>query len=223
MRTSPVAFLSEDRWVGVAAFAAAVTHGAANAIAAAILNVAILRELIAGDFGPGHLVTWRWSSLGTQSLRPAEHGEWLDGYEVPDGLESGFAELARLLTKAKVDLPVLAANPWLAAHDPSLWVTSKPNRGGGWRSHETLVIALLAVDMLPGAPISALRRSVATDGDSDTIGAVTGALLGAAGTEWPEVLDRFESRYQAWIVKEADDYEFAASPPLVGVARRLLA
>lgn len=213
MRTSPVAFLAEDRWVGVAAFAAAITHGAANAIAAAILNVAVLRNLLNGVVKPGMLVEHAaMLASNAESFGLLNTGEWLDGYEVPNGLQSGFDELVRLLGIAQSALPGLRANPWDLDSDPSLHITSKAPRGGGWRSHETLVIALLAVDMLPDAPMDALRRSAATDGDSDTIGAVTGALLGAAGTQWPDVMDRFESRYQKWIVNEADHYEFVTAP-----------
>ncbi len=80
-----------------------------------------------------------------------------------------------------------------------------------------LVIALLAVDMFPGNGWEAVRRSVTTDGDSDTIGAVTGALVGASGDaflrSWPTLRHRFEPRYVRWIEWEADDF------PFVGPAR----
>lgn len=49
----------------------------------------------------------------------------------------------------------------------------------GWLSHETLVCAALCLDLFPEDPWSAVRRSVTTDGDSDTIAAVTGALAGS--------------------------------------------
>jgi ADP-ribosylglycohydrolase len=107
-------------------------------------------------------------------------------------------------------LPGLKADPWATDSDPSLHIG-----GGGWRAHETLVIALLAADMLPDNPWLALRRSAATDGDSDTIGAVTGGILGAMyPTEflamWTELRGRFEDRYVRWIENEADNYVFAA-------------
>lgn len=205
MRTSPVAFLSEDRWVGVAAYAAAITHGNANAIAAAILNVAILRELLRKEIKPGELI----GRALTLASDPGAHGllevgEWLDGLDVD--LEEGFEFLVGLLTTAWLSLDDLQAHPWDGKNsDPSLVLDN-----GGWRSPHTLVIALLAVDMLPDDPWDALRRSITTDGDSDTIGAVTGALLGAAGTVWPQgVFERLEPRYQRWITNEADDYTFS--------------
>lgn len=204
MRTSPVAFVSEDRWVGIAAYAAAITHGAPNAIAAAILNVAILRELLRGEIKPGQLIERALElAKDPQANGLLDVGEWLDGFDADLG--EGFVFLVKLLEIAYEELPYLQLHPWAKDADPSLILDN-----GGWRSPHTLVIALMAVDMLPDDPWDALRRSITTDGDSDTIGAVTGALLGAAGTVWPEgVFIRLEPRYQRWILNEADDYEFA--------------
>ena len=220
MRTSPVAFVADDRWVGVAAFAAAITHGSANGIAAAILNVAVLRAIMAGKVSQGNTI----DAARVMASDPASYGllnvgEWLDGYDVD--IAPGFAELARLLDIAAKALPELRANPWAPNSDPSLHIG-----GGGWRAHECLVIALLASDMFPADPWSALRRAVASDGDSDTLGAVAGALLGALypdvfTTAWNDGLrDRFEPRYVAWIENEADHYQFA--PEHTSWLKRLL-
>jgi ADP-ribosylglycohydrolase len=214
MRTSPTAFLPEDRWVGVTAYAAALTHGSATGIAAAILDVAILRDILEGKATVGNLL-WHAFELAEspEEYGLTEVGDWLDGYEVD--LARGFAFIHGLLEDALAALPELRGNPWGSDSDPSLAVPEGHNRGGGWRAPFTLVIALLAADMLPGKPMEALRRAVTTDGDSDTIGAVTGALLGAAYPEvftkaWDSGLrERFEPRYVAWIEEEADDYEFA--------------
>ena len=204
MRTSPVAFVADDRWVGVAAFAAAVTHGTANAIAAAILNVAVLRAALRGEVEPGNTVALALAMASDpEQYGLLNVGEWLDDY--PIDLKPGFDELSRLLSIAFLSLPNLLSDPWARNSDPSRLIG-----GGGWRAHETLVIALLAADMFPGDPWEALRRSVTTDGDSDTIGAVAGAILGALypGYTWPDVLDRMEPRYARWIA-ESDDYRFA--------------
>lgn len=223
MRTSAAAFLPQDRWVGATAFAAAVTHGAANAIAAAILDVAILRELLAGKIRPGQLVhRARYLARNPGENGLLDTGEWLEDFATPGGLQSGFDELVRLLGKAMVAMPRLRKQPWATDSDPSGLIGGGYN-GGGWRAHETLVIALMAVDMLPNDPWLALRRSVTTAGDSDTIGAVTGALLGAAGTLWPKgVFVRLEPRYQRWILNEADDYEFLPTEPESGLIKKIL-
>jgi ADP-ribosylglycohydrolase len=229
MRTSPTAFLPEDRWVGVSAFAAALTHGTANGVAAAILNAAILRDLLDGEVKPGALVARAWTlASDPDHYGLLDVGEWLDGYEVD--LQPGFAELARLLLEALVMLPALRENPWEGRKsDPSVHIG-----GGGWRAHETIVIALLALDMFPGDGWEGLRRSVVSDGDSDTIGAVAGGLVGAAypglfidawygegKVLFPPLRERFESRYVAWI-EEADQYALVAPKPRRSWLRRLV-
>lgn len=214
MRTSPCAFLPEDRWVGITAFAAAITHGTANAIAAAILNVAILRNIMAGRVQAGGLLAHAQFLCDNFEATGNETGEWLEGYKVD--LEAGFAELARLIEGALKVLPLLQKNPWDRNSDPSLHVGGSTHGGGGWRGHETLVIALLAIDMFVDNDGDtsdcwmALRRSVTTDGDSDTIGAVTGGLLGAAYpgefyAGWNDYSSQFEKIYVTWI-EEADSY-----------------
>lgn len=221
MRTSPTAFLPEDRWVGVTAFAAAVTHGTANGIAAAILNVAILREILAQKIKPGELLA-RALQLATH---PAENGllevgDWLTGLDVD--LVEGFDFITVRVAMALQELPKLQADPWATTSDPSLVLDN-----GGWRSPHTLVIALLALDMFPGDAWSAVRRAVTTDGDSDTIGAVAGALAGAAYPDvflsaWPSLRGRFEERYLRWIELEADEYPFEVESAPRGLFHRLL-
>jgi ADP-ribosylglycohydrolase len=192
--------------VGVTAFAAAVTHGTANGIAAAILMVRLLRDILAGHVRPGNLRAWAMQLASRpEHFGLTEVGEWLDGYEVD--LVKGFEFLADLLALAAQRLPELTEDPWALDSDPSLHLGN-----GGWRAPHTLVIALLAADMLPGDPWGALRRAVTTDGDSDTIGAVAGAILGAAYPQvftnaWGELGKRFEARYIAEIAA-ADEYPF---------------
>jgi ADP-ribosylglycohydrolase len=201
MRVSPAAFT--DRWAGIAAFSAAITHGTANGIASAILNTAVLRYAS----GIGRSVDDQHTPLTRLALTMAkdpvtyrllEVGEWLAPLKVD--LREGFAQLADTLTQTHAALIDFRADPW--GEDPCLY------GGAGWRAHECLATALLAVDALPGNPWEALRRAVTTDGDSDSIGAVAGGLLGAAyGPFWPDatVLTRIEPRYLAWIA-EADRY-----------------
>lgn len=206
MRTSACAFLPQRDWVGITALAAAITHGTANAIAAAILNVAILRALIDKKVAPGNVVNYaHYLCQNPRSNGLLNVGPWLHGYEV--NLTQGFDSLKGLLTQAQKALPGLKAAPWDVQGDPSRIIG-----GGGWRSHETIVIALMALDMLAGDPWASLRRAVASDGDSDTLGAVAGGLVGAAypgvfSTEWESGLrDAFETRYVKEIEEEADHY-----------------
>lgn len=205
MRTASTALLPEDRWVGITALAAAITHGTPNGVAAAILMTAIIRGVLSGDDHRGHLLEYALElSLNADEYGLTDTGEWLQGYRI--GLGSGFQELSRLTELALDNLSALRAEPWRRASDPSLLIG-----GGGWRAHETLIIALTAADMFPDDPWEALRRSVTSDGDSDTIGAVAGAILGAVHPEaftrrWDELRGRLEDRYVSWIEQEADHY-----------------
>jgi ADP-ribosylglycohydrolase len=52
--------------------------------------------------------------------------------------------------------------------------------GEGWVAEEALGCALVCLLTFPGDPANALRRAAFTNGDSDSIGAITGALAGAA-------------------------------------------
>lgn len=218
MRATPTAFLPEDIWVGVTAFAAAVTHGTANGIASAILNVALLRDIMVGNAKVGKL-TERALELATSPARYGllDTGTWLEDFMTAEKLAEGFEFLVTMLIKMTEELPRLQGAPWMGDADPSLqpstWDT--PTRGGGWRAHSCLGAAILAVDMIPNKPYLALRRAVTTDGDSDSIGAVAGGLIGALYPDcflklWgdPSFRDRFETRYIDWIENEADDYPF---------------
>jgi ADP-ribosylglycohydrolase len=62
----------------------------------------------------------------------------------------------------------------------------KPNQdpcdvaGEGWVAEEALMVALHTLLTFPDDPTSALRRAAFTNGDSDSIASITGALAGAA-------------------------------------------
>lgn len=197
MRTSPVAFTDEP--VGIAAFAAAITHGTPNAVAAAILNTELLRLIVsAGRNAPAGALS---ATALDMARRPADYGlldvgPWLDGLDVD--LLAGFDALTQLLIVTTAALEHgYAADPW--AFDPCL------AGGEGWRAHECLATALLSADAFPEDGWLALRRAVTTGGDSDSIGAVAGGLLGALhGRFWPkDTLARLEPRYRAEITRAA--------------------
>lgn len=217
MRATPTAFLPEDIWVGVTAFAAAVTHGTANGIASAILNVALLRDIIAGKAKEGQLTERAWFlARNAEKLGLLDTGTWLEDFMTAEQLNRGFGFLCTMLAQMAQELPKLQGDPWAFKADPSLQPSTSDGgmRGGGWRAHSCLGAAILAVDMLPGKPFLALRRAVTTDGDSDSIGAVAGGLIGALYPNcflkvWDEGFrDRFETRYINWIELESDDYPF---------------
>lgn len=200
MRVSPTAFLPEDTWVGAAAVSAAVTHASPMCVAAAILDAAIIRTCLAGEIGPGQAL----SHALTLAREPESFGlldpcGWVA--ELCLDLKAGFAEVEDALRNAEKGLHHLAKNP--RSGDPCEY------GGEGWVAHECLATALLCVDLFPDDPWNALWRATITGGDSDSIAAVAGAVLGASFDDpWPgKAVARLERRYREWII-ESDSYVF---------------
>lgn len=195
MRVTPAAFA--DDWAGIAAFSAAITHGTPNGIAAALLNAATLRYAWGTAKFTDELPLTQYAYRVALNPGPLLNVErWLTPLQVD--LKSGFRQCAEVLHRCKAALPQFRADPW--ATDPC------EVGGGGWRAHECLAVALLSVDACFHDPWEALRRAVTTDGDSDSIGAVAGGLLGARyGAFWPSTaLERLEPRYQVEIAGAAN-------------------
>jgi ADP-ribosylglycohydrolase len=224
MRTSPAAFLPRHLWRPVAAWQAATTHGKASGIAATLVTTAIIREAARGALRPGNALGFA-IELSTHPALLAGVGDWLAGHpkaataaEAEAFLAAGMREVETVLRHAHRALDAFRADPW--AKDPCRYA------GEGWRAQETLAVALLCVDALPNSPIDALRRATVTNGDSDSIAAVAGAILGALhtnpqSTDWADRLDpgyrawinslwpahwadRLEPRYRAWIAESAN-------------------
>lgn len=222
MRVAPAAFLPDDLWAPVAAFQAAVTHGSRTGIASALLTAYVIRAAANGKLKPGHVLEFALNAAikaaNTTSGGPmcAGVGPWLKGLPGLEGsgnkdvaafLAPGFHACASALKGALMGLDALQEDTW--AVDPCVF------GGEGWRGHEALATALLCVDALPGKPVEALRRAAVTGGDSDSIAAIAGAILGALYDDpWPgEWLGRLEDRY-ADEISDAVDCEFDMMPSL---------
>lgn len=238
MRVSPAAFLANGRWQAMAAYQAALTHGGWIGIAASVVQAAIVRHAAAGNIDPGetslvayhiakgtkgfdHITDgcakwlqplivkdgdpdpedpWQWAYTG-KSIRPrpaVPHSV----VELWEALHQGFLDLANVLANSANMVAEFQAHPW--AEDPCKY------GGQGWRAQHALATALLAADTFPNDPKLALRRAVTTNGDSDSIAAVAGAVIGALHENpWPkEWFHRLEPRYQRWIAL-ADGYAFS--------------
>jgi ADP-ribosylglycohydrolase len=198
MRVAAAAFLPDHLWAPVAAFQAAVTHGSPTAIAAAILTAKIIREAALGNLSSGSVTeqALKWAESPTDDMI-AGVGLWIQphpgmkgfGVEALPFLAPGFYNCASVIQSALAAVSEFQQCPW--GHDPCL------DGGEGWRAHEALATALLSIDSLPGKPVEALRRAATTGGDSDSIAAIAGAILGALYEDpWPrEWMDRMEERY----------------------------
>ena len=200
MRTAPTAFLNEDLWIPMTAWTAATTHGNPTGIAAALVTAAIIRRSVEGLTGPGGLLEDAIWLTGEEFLLE-EGGDWLYPLfsDARNKLLDGMHATWQALQNAFDGLDTMRAKPWDT--DPCEF------GGQGWRSHECLATALLSIDCQPDDEIMALRRATVTNGDSDSIAAVAGAILGASGANWPtEWFDRLEPTYREWI-ELADNYE----------------
>ncbi|MGB5794431.1 MAG: ADP-ribosylglycohydrolase family protein [Mycolicibacter algericus] len=209
MRVSPAAFLPSG-WSAVAGWQAISTHGGPAGVAAAIIGAGVIRAGALGWTVAGDTIDWA-------IRRCANHGDaekaarWLIGYhprikdfdDAESYLREGYRDVRAALADARRGLTLMSKAPW--GDDPCEY------GGQGWRAHHCLATALLCVDLLPADPVSALQRATVTHGDSDSIAAVAGAVLGAVHDDpWPaQWFDRLEPRYQKWI-GEADSYRFMA-------------
>jgi ADP-ribosylglycohydrolase len=206
MRVSPTAFLHPDRWVQAAAYQAAVTHGSFTGITAAVITAHVIRNLETP--GTATEFAYHMASEGYEPFLPAA-AEWITDHPLAESqdhlmelLAQGFQTCAKVIEPALGAVKKFQANPW--AEDPCLY------GGEGWRSPDCLATALLSVDTFPDDPVSALRRATVTNGDSDSIAAVAGAILGAVHDDpWPAEWEfRLEPAYIGWI-RQADHYRFA--------------
>lgn len=205
MRVAPAAFLPDHLWEPVAGYQAAVTHGHPTAVTAAILTARTIRKAAHGM--PAQTLLADACRYADEQLADSAGGsghgwedEWLPGLAVDAGysttaayLHAGWAEVSAVLGRALQSVKTFQVDPWDG--DPCELA------GEGWVADEALAVALLCVTLFPDDPELAIRRAATTGGDSDSIGAITGAIAGATDPDaWDESwADRLEHRYANWI------------------------
>ncbi len=176
MRVTPIALvpgLDLDDRTGAAQLQAAMTHGHPTALAASELTMLATLWALDGRSAadlPGLLRThadrqrtvYREDWLGDLWTRTpdADPQRW-----IARGWDDCIDALDRL--DRAVALPDREADPCLAT-------------GAGWVAEEALATALHCVLLFPDDPGAALRRAAVTSGDSDSIAALAGAIIGAA-------------------------------------------
>jgi ADP-ribosylglycohydrolase len=192
MRVTPLAlidWIDEATRCGAAQLQSAITHGHPTALAASDLTTAAvyaLRAKVAIADLPGYL------REHAQTQREVYRGDWLGdelwrgpfGTSPQEFAARGWDECLGVLDR--LDRAVAEGD---RRSDPCQ-VT-----GAGWIAEEALATAVLCVVLYADDPRSALARAAATSGDSDSIAALAGAMLGAAhGMDgWPaEWLERIE-------------------------------
>lgn len=225
MRLVPAAFCPQEVWLGVTALQAVITHKHPRAIVAALLLADAVRAapVIRGRFLE-HAIGQAMALLSGES--PWLHDEYLAKAMAPLG------DIAEVLVAGLHDRVVDALlDAWgskcsleeltVAEYgDPCIGV------GQGWESATATALGLLVADMATAAPgrrapldgFGALGWAATSSGDSDSIAAIAGGLIGAAHSDarfWPQagVCPRFESRYQDALERAAADASsFLAEP-----------
>src|SRR5699024_6255922 len=137
----------------------------------------------------GHVADWD-AALGRVPM--------LAGFSTTgEYIRCGTATAGETLSRAADAVPQNTMDPW--ASDPCT-IT-----GDGWTAHEAIAAAMLCCDLIPDDPVQALRRAATTNGDSDSIACITGAIMGASyGDIWPrEWEQRLEPRYRTWLNQAA--------------------
>lgn len=182
MRVTPLALprgLSLEDRCGAAQLQAAMTHGHPTALAASELTMLAVWWALSEPLStlPSRLREWCIAS------RTIYREDWLgDLWTGPfagspaEWISRGWGECLVALDRLDhaLALPDRQTDPCLAT-------------GAGWIAEEALATALHCVLLFPDDPVSALSRAAVTSGDSDSIAALAGAIIGAAhGTQaWP--------------------------------------
>ncbi|MFE7134286.1 ADP-ribosylglycohydrolase family protein [Streptomyces sp. NPDC057638] len=184
MRVAPlglVSGLSDQQRAGAAQLQAALTHGHPTALTASDLTSHAVHLLTRG-VAPGDLVA-RLRAYAYEN-RGRYHERWLGRLWSRSQDASPHAYIARgwddcLDALARLEAVLRAPDPEV---DPCVAT------GDGWVAEEALATALHCYLLFPDEPLTALRRAACTQGDSDSIACLTGALVGAAhgGAAWPK-------------------------------------
>lgn len=203
MRVPPVGLLTgldAENLAGIAQLQAALTHGHPTAVAAAELT-ALAVWLLRGGATPTELPEALRARCDV--ARTVYRHEWLGELwrRTPAGsprqyAEAGWAECAAALDRLADALarPDDGGDAGLAA-------------GAGWVAEEALATALYCAVRHADDPVAGLGRAASISGDSDSVAALAGAFLGAAGgmEAWPaqwagriEYADQLHALSAAW-------------------------
>lgn len=179
MRVAPLALRTDWSWddmTGMAQLQAAMTHGHPTAIAATDLTAVAVRLVLEGHGLDDSLVEDLLSYAYSQRMRYRfgwlghVWDTWSGTTPSPQSfIERGWSECidALLSIHHKRRAQRRYGDPCMVG-------------GEGWVAEEALATALHVALMFRDDPAAGLRRAAATNGDSDSIATIAGALLGAA-------------------------------------------
>lgn len=202
MRLAPAAFAPEQYWLGLTALQAVVTHRHPRAVVSALLVADAMRH---ADRCAGAML--ERATIAAMDLYDGTSA-WLDDPYLKEVLAPMSGDVSSLLVNGLDDRVIdglLDATDQRARHlaEPGVPVGDPcEGIGAGWESATAIALAMLVADV--GArrigPRSAMAWAATSDGDSDSIASIAGALIGAGSAIvdfWPVngVSPRFEKRY----------------------------
>ncbi len=208
MRLVPAAMCPDEFWRGITALQAVITHKHPRAIASALVLADAIRfaPTVRGRFLE-HAISAAMSVLSGES--PWLSDDYLAASLAPMTFDAGglLADgLHDLLVDALLD--AYAVKQELADLPVSEYGDPCTGIGEGWESASATALGLLVADMATAAgnslaPLNgadALAWAATSNGDSDSIAGIAGAVIGAAHTGaryWAgaKLSPRFEARY----------------------------
>ncbi len=193
MRVAPAGLvpgLTDEERAGLAQLQSGLTHGHPTGPAASDLTAHAVRLLNEGADPAGLPAALRAYCHRQRGYYPERwlgdlwaHAQDADPHTyAARGWDDCLHALDRL--DAALAAPDLDSDPCLAT-------------GAGWIAEEALATGLLCFLLLPGDPVTAVRRAACTSGDSDSIACLTGAFAGAlhGAAVWPAAwVERLEHR-----------------------------
>ncbi|MET4614135.1 ADP-ribosylglycohydrolase [Rhodococcus sp. PvR044] len=211
MRLVPAAFAPEPYWRGVTALQAVITHKHPRAIVPALLLADAIRH------APERHGRFLEHALAEADRIYDGASEWLTDPYLAAVLAPYRGDVSSVLVDGLnddvVDILISAAETLdrLDQLDPTEFGDPCAGIGEGWESASAIALGLLAADLATSPDISdaprltgpeALGWAATSNGDSDSIACIAGAVIGAAHTVpdyWPlsGLTPRFEPRYTA--------------------------
>lgn len=211
MRLTPAAFGPESHWLGLTALQAVITHKHPRAVIPALL----LADATRHAHERGGVFLEHSLASGRAVVDGSSH--WIDDPYLNDVLAPIVGDMSSYLIKGLNDGVTEAltnaierrdALRFLGSNDPSSYGDPCVGIGEGWESASATALALLVADMATGSEDEpahltgpqALAWASTSNGDSDSIACMAGALIGAAHSE-PDYWSRnglnptFEPRY----------------------------
>ena len=178
MRVAPVGLLSvkseefDEEHIGkIAQFQSAITHAHPTALTASELTAVCIHKILNGA-DTNQLIDILIDYCNKNKSR--YHSDWLGDIWKNSGFDNsskyisfGWEECLQMLENVKEGL-----RKYKKGNDPCKFT------GEGWVAEQALGTALLCFLINPSDSVNVIKRAIHTNGDSDSIGCIAGALAG---------------------------------------------